>query len=127
MKYREMSVIKAVVILILFGLVGFFLTFFLGEGIFVENELALFASLSFYNFIVCLFIGRYCPKSVRFGGLLINIIVWVVLIGNLRGQGGFVDLWYGWTGMVISAYAGSFVGSLLSKKKPKQVDTSLKE
>jgi hypothetical protein len=122
-----MTRFKAVTISILFGVVGIILAFALDEGIFVENELALFASLSFYNFIVCLFIGRYCPKSVWFGSLLINIIVWSVLIANLRGQGGFVDLWYGWTGMVIGAYAGSFVGLVLSRKKRKQIDTDRKE
>jgi uncharacterized membrane protein len=46
------SSIKAAAISILFGIVGFFLAFALGEGIFAENELALFACLSIYNFIV---------------------------------------------------------------------------
>ena len=111
-----MSIIRAVVILIVFGLVGIFLTFFLSEGIFVENELALFASLSFYNFIVCLFITRACPKSVWFGGLLINIVVWSVLFLDIEE---FVRVWYGWAALIVTAYAGSLVGLMLYRKKTK--------
>jgi hypothetical protein len=119
------SVLRAVAISFLFGVLGFFLTFFLGEVIFANtNEPALFASLSLYNFIVCLFITKAYPKSIWFAGFLINIMVWGVLISNLRGPGGFVDLWYGWTAMVIFAYAGSFVGLVLSRRKRKQVDAN---
>jgi hypothetical protein len=69
------SIIKAAIISILFGVGGFILFFVLGEGIFAENELALIACLSIYNFIVCLFITRAYPKSIWFASLFINIIV----------------------------------------------------
>ena len=118
------SIIKAAVISILFGIVGFFLAFFLGEGIFPENELALIASLSIYNFIVCLFIGRAYPKSIWFAGFLINILVWYVLVLNIEE---FVRGWYGWTALIVTAYAGSFVGAKFFRKKTKQVDTNPKE
>ena len=124
--------IIAVLISITCGGVGFFLAFLIGEGLMgVLSEgignLVTFGSVSIYNFIVCLFIGRFYTKSIWFAGLLINIIVWSVLIGNLRGPGGFVDLWYGWTALVIFALAGSFVGSILLRKKSKQLDTAQKE
>lgn len=118
------SSIKAAAISILFGAVGFFLAFALGEGIFAENELALFASLSIYNFIICLFIGRAFPKSIWFAGLFINIIVWSVLFLNIEE---FVRVWYGWTALIVTAYAGSLVGLILYRKKTKQVDTNPKE
>jgi hypothetical protein len=118
------SSIKAAAISILFGIVGFFLAFALGEGIFAENELALFACLSIYNFIVCLFIGRAFPKSILFTGLIINIIVWSVLFLNIEE---FVRVWYGWTALIVTAYAGSLVGLMLYRKKTKQIDTNPKE
>jgi hypothetical protein len=118
------SFIKPALISILFGGGGFFLAFFLGEGIFAENELALIACLSIYNFIVCLFITRAYPKSIWFASLFINIIVWTVLITNIKE---FVRGWYGEAAVVIFAYAGSFVGLVLSRKKRKQVDTDQKE
>ena len=122
-------IVVAVLISILAGGVGFFLSFLIGEGLMeVLSEkiaiLLMFGGVSIYNFIVCLFIGRFCPKSIWFAGFLINILVWVVLITNLRESGGFVDLWYGWTALVIFAFAGSFVGSILLRKKPKQLDTT---
>lgn len=118
--------IIAVLISITCGGVGFFLAFLIGEGLMgVLSEgignLVTFGSVSIYNFIVCLFIGKFYPKSIWFAGLLINIIVWSVLIGNLRGPGGFVDLWYGWTTLIILAFVGSFVGSILLSKKPKKL------
>jgi len=122
-------IIIAVLISILAGGVGFFLSFLIGEGLMeVLSEkiaiLLMFGGVSIYNFIVCLFIGRFCPKSIWFAGLLVNILVWVVLITNLRESGGFVDLWYGWTALVIFAFAGSLVGSILLRKKPKQLATA---
>lgn len=124
--------IIAVLISILCGGVGFFLAFLIGEGLMevLSEKIAMlvtFGGVSIYNFIVCLFIGRFYPKSIWFAGLLINILVWVVLITNLRGPGGFVVWWYGWTALVIFAFAGSFVGSILLRKKPKQLDTVQKE
>jgi hypothetical protein len=126
------SIITAVLISILAGGVGFFLTFLIGEGLMeVLSEkitmLLTFGGVSIYNFIVCLFIGKFYPKSIWFAGLLINIIVWSVLIGNLRGPGGFIDWWYGWAALAVFAFAGSFVGSILLRKKPKQLDTTQKE
>ncbi len=122
-------IVIAVLISILAGGVGFFLSFLIGEGLMeVLSEkiaiLLMFGGVSIYNFIVCLFIGRFCPKSIWFAGFLINILVWVVLITNLRESGGFVDLWYGWTALVIFAFAGSLVGSILLRKKPKQLATA---
>ena len=118
--------IIAIIISILSGGVGFFLTFALGEGLSeglgLSDKIVMlltFGGVSIYNFIVCLFIGRFYSKSIWFAGFLINIIVWFVIISNLRESGGFVDLWYGWTAMVVFAFAGSFVGSILLRKKPK--------
>jgi hypothetical protein len=78
--------------------------------------LLMFLCVSIYNFIICLFLGRLSPNSIWFAGFLINVIVWVVLIGNLRGPGGFVDLWYGWTALILFAFIGSFIGSILLRK-----------
>jgi len=126
------QIIIAVIISILCGGVGFFLSFLIGEGLMevLSDEISMlltFIGVSIYNFIVCLFIGRFYPKSIWFTGFLINIIVWYVLIANLRGPGGFVEWWYGWTALVIFAFAGSYVGSILLRKKPKQLDTAQKE
>ena len=126
------SIITAVLISILAGGVGFFLTFLIGEGLMeVLSEkitmLLTFGGVSIYNFIVCLFIGKFYPKSIWFTGFIINILAWSVLIMNLRGPGGFVDWWYGWTALIVFAFAGSFVGSILLRKKPKQLDTAQKE
>lgn len=121
--------ILAIIISIVAGGVGFFLTFALGEGLMeVLSEkitmLITFGGVSIFNFIVCLFIGRFYPKSIWFAWFLINIIVWVVLISNPRGSGGFVDLWWGWTALVVFAFVGSVVGSILLRKKQKQLDTA---
>ncbi|MHB1253902.1 MAG: hypothetical protein ACYCZ1_07010, partial [Candidatus Humimicrobiaceae bacterium] len=111
---------------IIAGGVGFFLTFLLGEGLMeVLNGkiviLLTFGGLSIYNFIACLFIERFYPKSIWFAWILINIIVWFVIIANPRESGGFIDLWWGWTAMVVFAFVGSFVGSIILSKKPKQL------
>ena len=121
--------IIAIIISIVAGGVGFFLSFAIGEGlmeVFSEKiaMLITFAGVSIYNFIVCLFIGRFYPKSIWFAWFLVNIIVWVVLITNPRESGGFVDLWWGWTALVVFAFIGSVVGSILLRKKPKQLDTA---
>lgn len=79
--------------------------------------LLMFVGISIYNFIVCLFLGIFYSKSIWFSSLFINIIVWAALIGNLRGPGGFVDLWYGWAALIIFAFAGSYTGFMLSRKK----------
>ena len=89
-------IIIAVLISILAVGAGFFLTFLVGEGLMevLSNKIVMlltFGGVSIYNFIVCLFIVRFCPKSIWFAGFLINILVWGVLITNLRG---FVDEWY---------------------------------
>ena len=121
--------IIAIIISIVAGGVGFFLSFAIGEGLMeVLSEkitmLITFGCVSIYNFVVCLFIGRYYPKSIWFAWFLVNIIVWVVLITNPRESGGFVDLWWGWTALVVFAFIGSVVGSILLRKKPKQLDTA---
>ena len=121
--------IIAIIISIIAGGVGFFLTFAIGEGLMeVLSEkitmLITFGAISIFNFIVCLFIGRFYPKSIWFSWFLVNIIVWVVIITNPRESGGFVDLWWGWTALVVFAFVGSVVGLLLSRKKRKQLDTA---
>jgi len=121
--------IIAIIISIVAGGVGFFLSFAISEGLMeVLSEkitmLITFGSISIYNFIVCLFIGRFYPKSIWFAWFLVNIIVWVVIITNPRESGGFVDLWWGWTAMVVFAFVGSVVGLLLSRKKRNQLDTA---
>ena len=119
----------AIIISIIAGGVGFFLSFALGEGLMevLSEKIAMlitFAGVSIYNFIVCLFIGRFYPKSIWFAWFLTNIIVWTVIITNPRESGGFIDLWWGWTALVVFAFIGSVVGLLLSRKKPKQLDTA---
>ena len=124
------SVIEAAVISILFGGVGIFLTFELGEGIFAENELALFACISIYNFIVCLFITRAYPKSIWFAGFFINIWVWFSIIVAILARFANVEdprELYVAAALVIFAYVGSFVGAKFFRKKTKQVDTNPKE
>jgi hypothetical protein len=121
--------IIAIIISIVAGGVGFFLSFALGEGLMeVLSEkitmLITFAGVSIFNFIVCLFIGRFYPKSIWFAWFLINIIVWSVIIMNPTESGGFVDLWWGWTALVIFAFVGSVVGSTILRKKQKQLDTA---
>jgi len=121
--------IIAIIISLVAGGVGFFLSFAIGEGLMeVLSEkitmLITFGAVSIYNFIVCLFIGRFYPKSIWFTWFLINIIVWSVLIMNPNESGGFVDLWWGWTALIVFAFVGSVVGSILLRKKPKQIDTS---
>jgi hypothetical protein len=121
---------KATRISILFGVVGLFLSFFLfGLGIsdtspFPITQFELFASISIYNFIACLFITRAYPASIRFAGFFINILAWGVFVLNV---GMFTRIWYVFAAFVIFAYAGSFVGLVLSRKKRKQVDTDQKE
>jgi hypothetical protein len=120
--------IMAIILSIVAGGVGFFLTFAVGEGLMeVLNEkitmLITFGAVSVYNFIVCLFIGKFYPKSIWFSWFLINIIVWSVIIMNPRESGGFVDLWWGWTALLVFAFVGSVVGLLLSRKKRNQLDT----
>lgn len=121
------SVIEPAVISILFGGGGFYLTFVLGEGVFPENMLALFACISIYNFIVCLFITRAYPKSIWFAGFFINIWVWFSIIVAILARFANVEdprELYAAAPLVIFAYAGSFVGLVLSRKKRKQVDTT---
>ncbi len=126
MKRKDKSrLIIAVLISIVCGVLGFFLSFLIGEGLMevLSDEIAMllmFVCVSIYNFVICLFLGRFYPNSIWFAGFLINIIVWAALIGNLRGPGGFVDLWYGWTALIIFAFVGSFVGSVLLRKKSAQ-------
>jgi ABC-type multidrug transport system permease subunit len=43
---------------------------------------------------------------------------------NPTESGGFVDLWWGWTALVIFAFVGSVVGSTILRKKQKQLDTA---
>lgn len=121
--------IMAIVLSIVAGGVGFFLSFAIGEGLMegLSEKIAMiitFGTVSIYNFIICLFIGRFYPKSIWFAWFLTNIIVWTVIITNPRELGGFIDLWWGWTALVIFAFVGSVVGLLLSRKKPKQLDTA---
>ncbi len=123
--------IMAIIFSIVAGGVGFFLSFAIGEGLMeVLSEkitmLITFGTVSIFNFIVCLFIGRFDPKSIWFSWFLVNIIVWTVIITNLRESGGFVDLWWGWTALLIFAFVGSIVGLLLSRKKRNQLDTTQK-
>jgi hypothetical protein len=124
--------IMAIILSIAAGGVGFFLSFAIGEGLMegLNEKIAIlmtFAGVSIYNFVVCLFIGRFYPKSIWFAWFITNIIVWVVIITSPREPGGFVDLWWGWTALVIFAFIGSVVGLLLSRKEPKQLDTAKKE
>ena len=67
---------------------------------------------------------QFYPKSIWFAWFLTNIIVWTVIITNPRESGGFIDLWWGWTALVVFAFVGSVVGLLLSKKRSKQLDTA---
>jgi hypothetical protein len=120
--------IMSIILSIVAGGVGFFLAFAIGEGVMeVIGEkitmLITFGAVSIYNFIVCLFLGRFYPKSIWFSWFLTNIIVWTVLITNPRESGGFVDLWWGWTALVIFAFVGSVAGLLISSKKLKQLAT----
>jgi hypothetical protein len=121
---------RATEISILFGVVGFLLSSLLfGLAIsdtspFPITELELFASISIYNFIVCLFIARAYPKSIWFAGSFINILAWVVLVLDV---GMFIRIWHVLAAFVIFAYAGSFVGLVLSRKKRKQAETDQKE
>jgi len=124
--------ITAIIISLVAGGVGFFLSFAIGEGLmeFLSEKLAMlitFATVSIYNFVVCLFIGRFYPKSIWFAWFLINIIVWSVIIMNPRESGGFVDLWWGWTALIVFAFIGSIIGAISLRKKPKQLGTAQKE
>jgi hypothetical protein len=111
----------AIIFSILTGGVGFFLTFAIGEGLMeVLSEkmtmLITFGAVSIFNFILCLFIGRFYPKSIWFAWFLANIMVWIVIITNPRESGGFLGLWWGWTALVVFAFVGSVIGLLLSRK-----------
>ena len=123
--------IIAIITSIAAGGVGFFLTFAIGEGLMeILSEkitmLITFGGVIIFNFIVCLFIARFYPKSIWFAWFLVNIIVWAVLIMNPTESGGFVDLWWGWTALLVFAFVGSVVGLLLSRKKRNQSDTAQK-
>jgi len=115
----------SILISIVCGIAGFFLSFLIGEGLMevLSDEISMllmFTGIAIYNFLICLAIGRFYSKSIWFAGFLINIIVWAALIGNPKGQGGFFDLWYGWLTLIIFAFAGSFIGSMILRKKQKQ-------
>ena len=104
------------------GIAGFFMSFLIGEGLMevLNDEMAMilmFVGIAIYNFTICMFIGRFYSKSIWFAGFLINIIVWAALFGNLRGQGGFVDLWYGWITLIVFAFVGSYIGLMILKKR----------
>jgi hypothetical protein len=121
--------IMAIILSIVAGGVGFFLSFAIGEGLMegLSEKIAMlitFGTVSIYNFIVCLFIGKFYPKSIWFAWFLVNIIVWTVIITNPRESGGFIDLWWGWTALVVFAFVGSVVSLIFSRKKPKQLDTA---
>jgi hypothetical protein len=88
------------------------------------TQLELFASISIYNFIVCLFIARAYPRSICFAGFFINTLAWVVLVLD---AGMFVRLWHVLAAFIIFGYAGSLVGLVLPRKKRKQADTDQKE
>jgi hypothetical protein len=119
--------VTAIILSIIAGSIGFFLTFAMGEGLMeVLNEkttmLITFGTVSIYNLIVCLFIGMFYPKSIWFSWFLTNSIVWSVIIMNPRESGGFVDLWWGWTALLVLAFIGSAVGLLLTRKKQKRIN-----
>ena len=108
------------------GIIGFCLAFYIGNWLMpvLGDEMAMllmFVCVSIYNFIICLAIGRFYSKSVWFTGFLINIIVWAALFGNLKGSGGFVDLWYGWLALIVIAFTGSFIGSIILRNKISKV------
>jgi FtsH-binding integral membrane protein len=133
MKVKDKKrLIIAILISIACGIIGFFLSFLIGEGL-AEVSIGempiplMFIGIAIYNFIICLFIGRFYPKSVWFAGLFINIVVWAVLIGNLNGPGGFIDLWYGWLALIIFAFGGSLIGSIILRKKQIQLYNAQKE
>jgi hypothetical protein len=121
---------KAAKVSIEFGLAGLLLSGFLfGLGIsdtspFPITQFELFASISIYDFIVCLFITRAYPGSIGFAGFFINILTWLILVLDVRM---FIAIWYVFAAFVIFAYAGSFVGLVLSRKKGRQVDTDQEE
>ena len=123
MKKKDKSrLIASGIISVASGVMGFFLSFLIGEGLMevVSNEMAIFwmfICMSVFNFITCLLLARLSPNSIWFAALSINIIVWVVLVGNLRGAGGFVDLWYGWAALILFAFLGSFTGIMSLKRK----------
>lgn len=110
--------ILSIILSLVAGGIGFFLTFALGEGLMgVLSEkitmLITFCGVSIFNFIVCLFIGRFYFKSIWFAWVFVNIIVWVVIIMNPEE---FIDSWWGWTALVIFAFIGSIAGLLISRK-----------
>ena len=76
-----------------------------------------FGAVSIFNFVLCLLIGKFYSKSIWFAWFLINPIVWLVIIMNPREAGGLLDLWWGWTALIVFAFAGSVAGLLLSRKK----------
>jgi hypothetical protein len=121
---------KAIRISMLFGLAGLVLSSLLfGLGIadtspFPVTQLELFAVISAYDFLVCLFIARAYPRSIWFAGFFVNTLAWVILVLD---AGMFVRLWYVLAAFVIFGYAGSLVGLLLPAKKRKQTDTDQEE
>jgi hypothetical protein len=116
----------AFIISLIAGGFGFFIIFALGEGLaeVLKNKvsdaiqgLITFGGVSIYNFIVCLFIGKFYSRSIWFAWFLINPIVWLVLFTNFNHSGGFIDLWWAWTALLIFAFLGSCIGLILSKRK----------
>lgn len=117
-----LKIITSIVISLIAGGAGFFLTFALGEGLMeiIKENVSMpitFGAVSVFNFIVCLFIGMFYSRSIWFAWFLVNPIVWLVLITNPTSSGGFTDLWWGWTLLVVSAFIGSLAGFLISRKK----------
>ncbi|MHB8106194.1 MAG: hypothetical protein ACYDH4_02000 [Candidatus Cryosericum sp.] len=121
---------KAIRISMLFGLAGLVLSSLLfGLGIadtspFPLTQLELFAVISAYNFLVCLFIARAYPRSIWFAGFFVNMLAWVVFVLD---AGMFVRLWHVLAAFVIFGYGGSLVGLLVPGKKRKQADTDQEE
>ncbi len=115
-------IIISIIASLIAGGAGFFLTFALGEGLMevLRESITMpvtFAVVAVFNFIVCLFIGMFYSRSIWFAWFLVNPIVWLVLITNPAGPGGFTDLWLGWTLLVVAAFLGSLAGFLISRKK----------
>jgi len=119
-------IIIAIAAALIAGGIGFFFTFALGEGLgqALDNKLPAgilmlitFGAVSIFNFVLCLLIGKFYSKSIWFAWFLINPIVWLVIIMNPREAGGLLDLWWGWTALIVFAFAGSVAGLLLSRKK----------
>ena len=120
-------IIISIIVSLIAGGIGFFLTFALGEGLMgiIDERTTMSITITFisvFNFVACLFIGRFYYRSIWFAWFLINPFVWLVLIINPAGSGGFIDLWWGWAAFVIFAFIGSLTGFLISRKKSKKPD-----